>query len=213
MPSWLKDLIKFYKERLLYRLTLTFIIFYSGLGLLSVTLEPEQIDTFFNLLAGLSLTYFLLYGFIKVSWLFYHHFLSEIIDIFSDISLELIPRPRTIKEIDQMSGIEFEKFLIDFFRDKGYLVTSTPVTGDFGADLILEHHQVKIAVQAKRYSHSVGIEAVYQAISGMNYNSCDSAMVITNSRFTPHAKALAIWASVELWDRNRLVEELNQFNY
>ena len=45
-------------------------------------------------------------------------------------------RKSGIKEIDTMSGIDFEKRLEVMFGDLGYKVKRTPPSGDFGADLV-----------------------------------------------------------------------------
>ena len=65
-----------------------------------------------------------------------------------------------IREIDVMQGVEFENYLEVLFSCMGYKVETTRATGDFGADLILKKDGQTIAVQAKRYSKTVGVEAV-----------------------------------------------------
>lgn len=59
-------------------------------------------------------------------------------------------------EIDKMTGREFERWLTNFFRAKGYRVELTPGQGDWGADLILVGPQGRTAVQAKRWNGNVG---------------------------------------------------------
>ena len=60
-------------------------------------------------------------------------------------------RQSGIREIDQMDGMEFEEYLGALFSGRGYDVKYTPVSGDYGADLILKKGQDVIVVQAKRY--------------------------------------------------------------
>jgi len=62
--------------------------------------------------------------------------------------------------IDQMDGRQFEHYLGYLFKSQGYAVKVTRAVGDYGADLVLEKAEEKIAVQAKRYKKSIGIEAV-----------------------------------------------------
>ncbi len=111
-----------------------------------------------------------------------------------------------LSKIDKMTGKEFENYLQAYFEDKGYRVELTPVSNDYGADLVLYYRDEKTVVQAKRYKNKVGIEAIQQIISAREYYKADNAIVATNSFFTPNATRLAQNCDVELWDRNRLFE-------
>lgn len=108
--------------------------------------------------------------------------------------------------VDNLKGIEFEEFLLAHFENLGYKVKLTPVTNDYGADLILKKDGEKIVVQAKRYSKKVGIEAVQQIIGAKEYYKATKGMVITNNYFTPNAVNLASSSNIELWDRHNLIE-------
>lgn len=109
-------------------------------------------------------------------------------------------RLRIPHDVDAMSGIEFEDFLADLFRRKGFQVAKTAVTGDYGVDLILTNPATgeRIAVQAKRYAQSVGIEAVQQVYFGAAYYGCHRALVVTNADYTPNARIGAGRVSVLL---------------
>src|ERR1019366_3615951 len=48
-----------------------------------------------------------------------------------------------------LRGIEFEEFLAEVFKELGFQVQTTKVTGDHGVDLIIFKHETKIAIQAK----------------------------------------------------------------
>ncbi len=115
---------------------------------------------------------------------------------------------QALANIDSMTGVEFELFLRKIFELQGYHVTMTKTSGDYGADLILSNGKDRVAVQAKRYSGSVGVEAVQQALAARDYYKCNHAMVVTNSRFTPNAKELAKNTGVEMWARERLGREI-----
>lgn len=56
-----------------------------------------------------------------------------------------------IREVDEITGEDFEKFLQILLKVRGYKVSLTSTTGDYGADLILSTNSKKIVVQAKRY--------------------------------------------------------------
>ena len=113
-----------------------------------------------------------------------------------------------LSEADRMSGESFERFLQVKLKRAGYRARLTPRAEDYGADLIVEKDGLKTVIQAKRYASRVGIEAVQQVIGAVGHYGADSGMVITNSYFTPNAKALARSNQVELWDRDRLLRFL-----
>lgn len=105
-------------------------------------------------------------------------------------------------ELDQLSGTEFEAFLAGLFRTQGYTAELTPLTGDYGADLILAKDGKRIAVQAKRYVGSVGVSAVQEALSGQAYYQCETAWVVTTGTFTNNALELAKKSGVKLIGRS-----------
>lgn len=113
-----------------------------------------------------------------------------------------------IDSIDKMSGEQFEKYLKLFFEEQGYKVKLTPVTADYGCDLLLKKNGETITVQAKRYTDKVGIKAVQEVIGSIKHYKADRAMVLTNSYFTQNAIELARSNEVELWDRNDLINRI-----
>lgn len=110
----------------------------------------------------------------------------------------------TLEAIDAMTGVEFELFLKGYFEREGFQVSTTPKSGDQGADLILKKLGEKTCVQSKRYTGSVGNDAIQEVVGSLKYYSADKAIVITNSAFTAAAKKLAAANRVELWDRSTL---------
>jgi len=106
--------------------------------------------------------------------------------------------------IDLMSGREFEQRLVVAFQQAGFQVRHVGGSRDFGTDLILDQGGVRTVVQAKRWAGSVGQAAVREAAAARAHYGAQRAMVVTNSLFTPSARALAASNKVELWDRGRL---------
>lgn len=102
------------------------------------------------------------------------------------------------------SGEDFEKFLKEVFSRLGYQVALTQQTRDQGADLILQKELVKIVVQAKFYSSSVGNKAVQEVIASKSFYNADSCMVVTNNTFTSAALELAQVNNVKLIDGKEL---------
>ena len=125
------------------------------------------------------------------------------------IKMKMTPQnaDRTLEQIDSMTGSQFEEFVAAVLEGNGYgIVEMTSTTGDYGADIIAERNEERIAVQCKRYAKPVGVKAVQEAISAMKHYECDRCLVVTNSRFTRQAMVLASDNEVVgLWDRNILI--------
>ncbi|WRF46301.1 restriction endonuclease [Helicobacter pylori] len=115
-----------------------------------------------------------------------------------------------LQKIDAMNGFEFEEYSKIFFTSKGFEVSITKKSGDYGADLIAEKDGIKWAVQAKRYSHKVSPKAIQEVVSSKAYYACEKACVITNSYFTQAAQKLAQANGVILIDRDEWVRFLNK---
>ena len=107
-------------------------------------------------------------------------------------------------DIDRLTGHQFEQYLQFLFEKLGFKTHLTPPQGDFGADLIIERDGLRTAVQAKRFSGTVGVGSVQQVVAAMPVYECNRAMVVTNSYFSQQAKELAKANNVELWDRKKL---------
>lgn len=119
--------------------------------------------------------------------------------------------PMTMEEIDNMDGLQFEDFLSKLFSKMGYGVQLTKASGDQGADLIIEKYGDRTAVQAKCYTGNVGNAAVQEVIGAKNFYHCSEAIVVSNRYYTPSAMELAKVNSVDLWNRNKLVQLISEY--
>lgn len=115
----------------------------------------------------------------------------------------------TIDDIDLMTGQEFENFIAELFSRLGYETEVTKASRDQGIDVVASKNGVKIGIQTKCYSGTIGNRAIQEAVAGKNYYRLDKAMVITNNYFTESAQQLARANSIVLWDRNTLKEKIN----
>lgn len=111
-----------------------------------------------------------------------------------------------IDVIDIISREEFEKLLLAHYINLGYTCRTTPKTGDYGSDLVLEKDNERIVVQDKLWKSVVEIESVRQFIWDIKYYGASKGMVITNSVFTGSAHELARANGIELVDRQGLIE-------
>ncbi len=103
-----------------------------------------------------------------------------------------------VQNLDSMDGISFEKFLEALFARLGYESEATQASGDYGVDVLVRKKGRRIAIQAKHYSSSVGIEAVQQVFAGVQHYNADEGWVITNNDFTKAARDLAASTGVKL---------------
>ncbi|NDI37228.1 restriction endonuclease [Chengkuizengella sediminis] len=117
-----------------------------------------------------------------------------------------------ISDIDKMDGHQFEHYLSHLFKSQGYSVQVTSASGDYGADLVLKKDNRKIVVQAKRYSKNIGIEAIQQVHSSMNYYQATEAWVISNRFYTKAAMNLAKANQVRLFTRQELIDMILKMN-
>lgn len=118
----------------------------------------------------------------------------------------------TIKDVELMTGREFEEFLVILLNNLGYRAEITKTTGDQGVDIIAKKNGKKYAIQAKRYSVPVGNKAVQEVVAGKAYYRTDKALVITNNKFTPSAIDAANKTKTLLWDGQKLMSMIELAN-
>ena len=115
-----------------------------------------------------------------------------------------------IIEIDQMGGIEFEKYLQALLSRRGYTNVTMTNGYDLGVDLVARKDGITWAIQAKRYKGAVGLDSVRQVVAAMNHYGCNRAMVITNSYFTKNAQVIAASTNCTLISREDLIKLILQ---
>ena len=113
--------------------------------------------------------------------------------------------------LDKMTGVEFVNYLADFFERTGYFVKKNPSTHDYGADLLIRRSGKTIAIQAKCRKQPARISAVQEVHGGKDYYYAQKAVVISLGGFTKSAVNLANRLGVELWNRQRLLDEINRY--
>ena len=120
---------------------------------------------------------------------------------------------KTLREVDQMTGTEFEHFCKDILSKNGFKeIFVTKASGDYGADLIAKKDGIKYVIQCKRYSGNVGEDSVRQVYASKKVYDAEIAVVLTNSHFTDAAFELAKHNHVHLWHRERLMLLMKEAN-
>lgn len=108
---------------------------------------------------------------------------------------------------DNMDGHDFEYFCADILKKNGFSnVEVTQGSGDHGIDILANKDDISYAIQCKCYSGSISNSAVQQAHTGKALYKCDIAVVLTNRYFTPQALEEANALGVKLWNRDKLMQ-------
>jgi DNA replicative helicase MCM subunit Mcm2 (Cdc46/Mcm family) len=144
---------------------------------------------------------------------------------FVPMGVELVESGKEIKETEEYleslrkrgreGATEFERFIGELFKKKGYSVEVTPPSGDFGIDVIAKKDGEKIAIQCKLFSNDTKIDAQsVQKVLGSASSPFDANKAIfitTASGYTNQAieQMKTSKLPLELWDRNRLILEVD----
>ena len=103
----------------------------------------------------------------------------------------------------KMSGYEFEDFIANLLRQKGFKVTQTDYSNDGGVDLIAEYFKPlfsgKYIVQCKNYTNNlVGQPELRDLYGVVMSEKANKGILITTSDFTTQAKNFAKDKNLEL---------------
>lgn len=118
--------------------------------------------------------------------------------------LKRIKTHQTLKTIDSMTGVEFERYVAKLLVKQGYSHVSLTERYDYGVDIIAEKDGIKWGIQVKRHKNLVKAFAVRQVVTALRKYNCDRAMVVTNSQFSRVAVELARTNDCVLVERDGL---------
>lgn len=111
---------------------------------------------------------------------------------------------RSSLPVNNMTWAEFEYFVADWLRDRGYTDVRLTEHYDLGVDIVAKKDGITWGVQVKHYHGLVGIEAVRQVVVALKKYRCDRAMVVTNSVFSRPAIEIAKSQECILIDGSKL---------
>ena len=97
-----------------------------------------------------------------------------------------------------LSGREFEQELATLYRQQGYEVQSTPISGDEGLDLIMRKNGEKTVVQCKSHKAPVGPAIVRELYGSMVATGADNAILACTGGFTKGVRDFAKGKPIEL---------------
>lgn len=93
-----------------------------------------------------------------------------------------------------MTPEQFEHYVAKLFSDKGYQTYVSPLSNDWGIDVIATQGKEKIAIQVKMYggsSRSVNRRMIMELFGASAYQDCTSTVLATNGDVLPDARLVA----------------------
>lgn len=125
----------------------------------------------------------------------------------------ILSREKTIENLQQLNPNEFEEFIADVWKARGFSVTLRKKTGDRGVDIEAMLDQKLHLIQVKRYTEGNKVSSreirsyatLYQQIP-----DADKVVLVTSGDITAPANSLANDLDVELVGSNELFEIVNQ---
>lgn len=119
--------------------------------------------------------------------------------------------PEDFNAIDDMSAKEFEDFVLSLLRQLGY--EATMVIKVMGMDIQATKDGRLYAVECKHTSgdsiRAIGTRIVFDTWDVIQDKEIDSAIIVTNGRFTEAANEAADKLGIALWDREVLLESMS----
>ncbi len=114
--------------------------------------------------------------------------------------LRHIFKPRKTKDLESMTGIDYEIACANRLASEGYRhIKVTPASGDYGADIVaVDKKGRRVCFQCKKYSGNVGVSAVQEVHASKAHYNAQRAVVLTTASFTVAARKLARETGVEL---------------
>lgn len=100
-----------------------------------------------------------------------------------------------------MTPQEYEYYIGSLFSDKGYRVDVSPLSNDWGIDVIAVKGDEKIGVQAKMYGGSsrvVNRRVVMELYGAAAYQDCTKAVLATDGDIMPDARRVADKLGIEI---------------
>jgi len=115
-------------------------------------------------------------------------------------------RRRIVSETNwaNLSPDEFEQYVSELFRTKGFTTTITGRSGDGGVDIRAAKGDNKVIIQCKRYRGVVGVPEMREFASVVQRAGVKVGYFVTTSHFSHEAEDWALMERIELVDQDRL---------
>jgi len=99
---------------------------------------------------------------------------------------------------------EFESIVAKMYRELNYAVEQTPMSNDFGRDLVLKKDGKTTFVECKRYAQDklIGRPALQKFYAAIITMKADSGIFVTTSDFAETAVKFAAENRIEIHQKN-----------
>lgn len=117
----------------------------------------------------------------------------------------LYKQNQSLQQIRDLTWRQFEFYIGQAFREKGYFVAETPEGPDGGVDLVLRKDGEKTFVQCKHWKlQSVGVERVRELLGSVVAGGADHGVLVATGNFTSSAISFAQQNGIILINGNEL---------
>ncbi|MFZ0271027.1 MAG: restriction endonuclease [Acidobacteriaceae bacterium] len=150
-----------------------------------------------------------------------HFTVDEVSTALAKLRIEVpsaAPQIPLSRDIDDLTGQEFEALIKALLTQMGFEADLTAVTGDGGIDIIATLDRPfsggRYIFQCKRYAENnlVGAPAIRDFYGAVTADKAIKGIFITTSDFTAHAKEFAEQTRIELVNRAKLMQLLEQYS-
>lgn len=105
-------------------------------------------------------------------------------------------------------GNDYERKVVERFKENGYNVEQTKGSGDFGVDILMKLDDKRVAIQCKRLTGPSTVRSIQEVYAGGRYYDCNRFAVISPSGFTDNALRMAaklgVYCAVHQFDLSEL---------
>lgn len=135
--------------------------------------------------------------------------IEKVKEFYYSHNISIIQRKEDLQQtaaenINQLSGVEFERVCQQLVENMGFEAETTKASGDGGIDLIAYNHQPllsgKYIIQCKRYSGSVGEPIIRDLYGVVMSERANKGILMTTGTFTKSAINFADGKPIELID-------------
>lgn len=118
---------------------------------------------------------------------------------------KLFEKQTGIETIRNLSWLDFERLIGEYFNRHGYTVTENEKKGaDDGVDLHLVKDGKRIIVQCKHWKGKVGVPVIREHLGAITAMNADAGFIVSSGEFTRSAKSFADSNSIGLVDGSEL---------
>lgn len=130
------------------------------------------------------------------------------------LSFARVTADKSGHKLDNLTWLQFERLVHQYFVERGFVVTETIEGADGGVDLRLRKEGRNSTVQCKHWrTRKVGVSVVREQFGIMMAEKADQCFIVTSGQFTKEAEAWAAGKAIGLIDGKQLRYLLGHVDY